>query len=176
MRNTLPPRMVAVPDGRVSKRLSGTRALCAGAYHNAARERPGYDFEIEPVGRHGMKRLGHAGANCPHIGFLPTRGRPGPPAYNRSISRILKAIPINSSASPTYRGENPDGIVEDEFAVSEWSAIQSSLPTNINSAMQPWKSSACPRRYRRRPRPLLGVERFARYNLDLCGKFSSALI
>ena len=34
------PHVISLPDGRLSKRLSGTSALCAGAYEAAGSERP----------------------------------------------------------------------------------------------------------------------------------------
>ena len=94
----------------LAHRLSGTRALCTGAYQTAADERPPRsDFEIAPrLSRHGARRHRHAGADSRQLAILLLTSTPPwatavSRAYNRARSRILKAYPnkfIGIAAAP----------------------------------------------------------------------------
>ena len=180
------PRVVALPTGRYRIDYPA-RAPFIPAHIKPLRVngRPKSDFEIEPrlaaMGQDGFDMQVLIPNNSPfYYDVDASLGAAVSRAYNRAISRILKAYPnkfIGIAAVPLQ--DIPKAIVEAEFAVKELGLHSIIVYQNVNGKdldsefLWPFydaveKLGVPLSVHGVDSGPLLGVERFSRYNLDVC--------
>lgn len=180
------PRVVALPSGRYRIDYPA-RAPFVPAHIKPLRVngRPKSDFEIEPrlaaMAQEGFDMQVLIPNNSPfYYDVDASMGAAVSRAYNRAISRVLKAYPnkfIGIAAAPLQ--DISKAIIEAEFAVKELGLHSIIMYQNINGKDLDseflWPFYATVEKlgvplsvHGVDSGPLLGVERFSRYNLDVC--------
>ena len=180
------PRMVELPTGRCRIDYPA-RAPFVPAHIKPLRVggRPKSDFEVEPrieaMAQDGFDLQVLIPNNSPfYYDVEPEMGAAVSRSYNRAISRILKKYPnkfIGIAAIPLQDVQR--AIVEAEYAIRELGLHSLIVYQNVNGKdldsefLWPFYEEAAKLNaplsvHGVDSGPLLGVERFARYNLDVC--------